>query len=202
MSSGFTTSLDLSPVFASGGGLGPTRECYPRAALSGVRWLSVYADSAATQFDSELDVMTSGRYVSDADGVSRTPGASAPVCVLFNGSPQGLSVVGGVSLSGRATARTSLSYGALQRMTLSTNIAQSNPTGFGRSVRVDVAGGRHDVDLLRARRSRPCTVTVKAGAPQTVTLGDAELDRHAGSARHLAEHRRGDVLARRRPAGC
>ena len=89
IASGFTTSLDLSPVFAAGGGVGPTRQCYPRAALSGVRWLSVYADSAATQFDSELDVMTTGRYVSDADGVPRSPGASSPVCVLFNGSQQG-----------------------------------------------------------------------------------------------------------------
>ena len=53
------------------------------------------------------------------------------MCVLFGGSPQGLSLVGGVSLSGRTTARTSLSYGPLQRLTLSTGLAQSNPTGSG-----------------------------------------------------------------------
>ena len=167
VSTGFTTSLDLSPVFASGGGLGPTRECYPRAALSGVRWLSVYADSAATQFDSELDVMTSGRYVSDADGVSRTPGASAPVCVLFGGSSQNLSLVGGVSLSGRTTARTSLSYGPLQRMTLSTGLAQSDPTGSGaESDSTLPAVGT--TWIYSGAPLAPVTITVKAGAPQVV----------------------------------
>ena len=103
---GFTTGLDMAPVFAVGGSpAGTIRQCYERSALLGVRWLSVYTDSAATQFDTELDVATTGRYVSDADGVARTPGASSPVCVSFVGSPQRFSVVGGVSLSGRAGRR-------------------------------------------------------------------------------------------------
>jgi putative cell wall-binding protein len=168
IASGFTTSLDLSPVFAAGGGVGPMRQCYPRAALFGLRWLSVYADSAASQFDSELDVMTSGRYVSDADGTSRSPGASAPVCVLFNASQQGVSAVGGVSLSGRTTPRTSLSFGVLQRMTLSTNVALSNPTGSG-AASESTSPAVGTTWIFSGTPLAPVTVTVKAGAPQAVT---------------------------------
>ena len=133
-----------------------------------MRWLSVYADSAATQFDSELDVMMTGRYVSDADGVAARPGTSAPVCVLFNGSQQGLSVVGGVSLSGRTTPRTSLSYGPLQRMTLSTSINQSNPTGSGAASDSTVpAVGTTWV--YSGAPVAPVTIAVKAGAAQAVS---------------------------------
>ncbi len=139
-----------------------------------MRWLSVYADSAATHFDSELDVMTTGRYLTDADGVSRTPGASAPVCALFNGSVQGFSVVGGVSLSGRATPRIALSYGPLQRMTLSANVAQSSPTGSG-------AASDSTVPAVGTTWSysgpplAPVQVSIKVGAPQAVTFSSLNV---------------------------
>ncbi len=166
---GFTTGLDMAPVFAVGGSpAGTIRQCYERSALLGVRWLSVYTDSAATQFDTELDVATTGRYVSDADGVARTPGASSPVCVSFVGSPQRFSVVGGVSLSGRATPRSSLSYGALQRMSLSSNVEQANPTGSG-AASESMLPAVGTTWTFAGVPSTPVQVTIKAGAPQAIT---------------------------------
>jgi len=165
---GFTTGLDLSPVFAGGGGAGTNRQCFARASLLAVRWLSVFSDSAATQFDSEFDVMMTGRYVTDADGLARTPGASAPVCVLFNGSAQGLSFVGGVSLSGRATPRTALSYGPVQRLTLSANLAQAGVTGSGAaSESTDPAVGT--TWTYTSTPLAPVQITIKAGSPANVS---------------------------------
>jgi hypothetical protein len=165
---GFTTGLDLSPVFGAGGGAGPNRRCFTRGALLAVRWLSVFSDSAATQFDSEFDVMMTGRYVTDADGVSRTPGVSAPVCALFNGSPQGLSFVGGVSLSGRATPRTALSYGPVQRLTLSANLAQAGATGSGAaSESTEPAVGT--TWTYTSTPVAPVQITIKAGLPANVS---------------------------------
>lgn len=165
---GFTTGLDLSPVFAGGGGTGTNRQCFPRSALLAVRWLSVFSDSAATQFDSEFDVMMTGRYVSDADGGGRTLGVSAPVCVLFNGNAQGLSYVGGVSLSGRATPRTALSYGAVQRLTMSANLAQAGVTGSGAaSDSTELAVGT--TWTYTSMPVAPVQVTIKTGSPASVS---------------------------------
>ena len=166
-----------------------------------MRWLSVYADSAATQFDSELDVMMTGRYVSDADGVARTPGASVPVCVLFNGSQQGLSVVGGVSLSGRTTPRTSLSYGPLQRMTLSTSINQSNPTGSGAASDSTVPA----VGTTWVYSSAPVRAGHdhgEGGRSSGRHVGDVERDGHARCHAELAEHCRRHASRSRHPLGC
>ena len=128
----------------------------------------MFSDSAATQFDSEFDVMMTGRYVTDADGVARTPGASAPVCVLFNGSAQGLSFVGGVSLSGRATPRTALSYGPVQRLTLSANLAQAGVTGSGAaSESTQPAVGT--TWTYTSAPLAPVQVTIKAGSPANVS---------------------------------
>ena len=166
---GFTTALDLGPVFAVGGtSAGAMRQCYERDALLGVRWLSVYNDDAATQFDSELDVAATGRYVTDADSIARTPGANAPVCVSFAGNPQRFSVVGGVSLSGRATPRTALSYGAAQRMALLSDISQANPTGSGAASESMVAAVGTTWTYTGALGT-PVQVTIKGSAPQPVS---------------------------------
>ena len=166
---GFTTALDMTPVFAIGGSsTGAVRQCYERNALLGVRWLSVYSDSAATQFDSELDVATTGRYVTDADGVSRTPGASAPVCVSFAGSSQRFSAVGGVSLSGRTTPLTALSYAPFQRLTLSSNLGQANPTGSGAASESMLPAVGTTWNYSSAPLA-PVSVTIKAGLPAAIS---------------------------------
>jgi hypothetical protein len=162
IASGFTTSLDLSPVFAAGGGVGPTRVLPAGRALR--RALAVgLRGQRATQFDSELDVMTSGRYVMTRMACHVRP-ARARQCACCSTSASRASRLWEVSCRA-ARPGTSLSYGVLQRMTLSTNVAQSNPRGPARRP------SRHRPQWAR-RGSSPApsrlTVTVKAGAPQAV----------------------------------
>jgi len=89
------------------------------------------------------------------------------VCVQFNGNAQGVSVVTGVSLSGRTTTPTSVSYGALQRVTLSAPIGQDHPTVAGAaSESTDPAVGT--TWTYSGPTLSPAQLTLMASAPQPV----------------------------------
>ncbi|MBK9180825.1 MAG: cell wall-binding repeat-containing protein [Acidimicrobiales bacterium] len=128
LGSGFVTSLDLAPVFRSYGDTGEPRACVLRGGAVGVRWLSVTATPERTGFQAQGDLMLSGAYRTDADGVLRSPGTSSPSCVRFAGGASGQSSLSGVSLSARmAPSPTLLRYATGQRLTLSGPVTQVGP---------------------------------------------------------------------------
>ncbi len=126
---GFWTRLDLAPVAATGGDPdgGPDRACFLRDELSSVRWLAVAGDEARTDHRAEHDVYTAGVYATDADGVPRAAGRSAPVCVAWTATDGQTVHVFGVSLSGHATDPLTLDARAARRFTLTAPIEQHGP---------------------------------------------------------------------------
>jgi putative cell wall-binding protein len=98
----FITDLDLSSSFTVAGADSPTKVCHLRDTLKGVRWLTAHPTTRPSQIDS-LDLVTAGVYRADADGVARTAGVSAPVCLRFRASDA--VQVTGRSLAGATAAR-------------------------------------------------------------------------------------------------
>lgn len=106
------TRLSMSPVYAdttdSVVGAASDRLCVARDAYRNARWLVVDgSQTSTTSAVGRVDVMMDRRYVADADGVARTPGTGAPVCVpvLVNASATQLSLRA-VGLSGRSSVAT------------------------------------------------------------------------------------------------
>lgn len=64
-------------------GEGPDRVCFERGSYDGGRWLSVRPEFVATPI-AQVDAMSKGWYLRDADGVARSPGSGAPACLLFD----------------------------------------------------------------------------------------------------------------------
>jgi len=121
----FWTELDLRPVYGQGGAAEEVtvgRICADRGAFQGVRWFAAYADAAATVFGAEHDLLTSGRYVADPDGVPRSPGDSAPTCLRVPDMPGDLVNAAGVSLSGNAADAGSFDVSDGRRFELSSPI--------------------------------------------------------------------------------
>ena len=129
----FWTELDLAPVYAQGGASAEAtvgRVCADRGALDGVRWLAVYADAVATIFGTEHDLLTAGRYVTDADGVARSPGQSAPSCVRVPDLPGDLVDARGVSLSGNVADAGAFDVSDEVRFELSAAVEQDDAVAF------------------------------------------------------------------------
>lgn len=98
----FATALDLSPVYVPAGGAG-RRVCVERGGYADVRWI-VADDDPSAAGSTSLDVMMPGWYQADADGVARTPGVGAPVCLALPAADGvGALEVRGVSLAGRSS---------------------------------------------------------------------------------------------------
>ena len=127
----FWTELDLGPVYAQGGVAEEAavgHVCVDRGALDGVRWLAVYVDAMATVFGAEHDLLTARGYVTDADGVSRSPSDSAPTCVRVPDSPGGVVTALGTSLSGNVAAAGRFDIADAHRFELSGPLEQGPPT--------------------------------------------------------------------------
>lgn len=104
----FRTALDLSPVFVHGNASGAARACADRDAISGARWLAVYADPALRTFHGSLDLTDTSTY---ADLESR------PTCVGLGDDPA--STVLGVSAAGRRSAAHVLGSPPAKQLSLS-----------------------------------------------------------------------------------
>ena len=123
----FVTSLDMGPVFddpsSVSPGSGADRMCFERNSYAGARWLVVSGTTASAT----SEVMIRGRYVADGDGVTRSPGVGAPVCVAGpqDGSPVALTRA--VSLSGQGSAPLSRALAIANRFSLSSTISASAP---------------------------------------------------------------------------
>lgn len=123
----FWTELDLGPLYGQSGATEEStvgRVCAERGALDGVRWLAISADALATIFGAEHDLLTSGGYVSDRDGVSRGPGESAPSCVRVPDMPGDLVKAVGASLSGNVVDAGTFDVSDARRFELSASVEQ------------------------------------------------------------------------------
>ena len=117
----FYTQLDLGPVYASSGVAGP-RVCADRGSYAGARWL--VAEAGAT---TSLDVMTSGRYVTDSDGTARSLGTASPACVPVTlGSATEVSAWA-ASLTGARSSATTLNVAPNRRFSVDTPISTGPP---------------------------------------------------------------------------
>jgi len=117
----FATMLDMSPVFDDAvGATNSARVCVARNDYANSRWLFVRSATSSAH----MDVMLRGRYVSDADGVVRSPAFGAPVCVASDSGPQS---VRGVSLAGPASPVISLETSTARRVALSGTVSASAP---------------------------------------------------------------------------
>lgn len=121
------TDLDMAPVFDQGG-IGATRMCAARGTYADSRWLAVY-DRLARQATSEFDIMVGGRYLTDVDGLARSPSIGGPVCALFTTDPAG-AAARFVGVSGRVTPLHTFDTAAADRFSL------DGPLGAGPPVSV------------------------------------------------------------------
>jgi len=123
----FVTRLDMSPVFDDPAGVSPgsgaDRVCVDRAGYSGARWLLV----AGATTSASADVMTRGRYASDADGMTRSPGRGSPVCVAVSVGVANTASSRAVSLAGPVSSTVSFPLLAVNRFTLSSTISATSP---------------------------------------------------------------------------
>jgi hypothetical protein len=137
----FTTQLDLAPVYATTP-TAPTHVCVARDGYVDSRWLSVVAGAVAPFVRAEADVMLTGRYVRDADGVVRSPGAGSPACVSFDAAAATEVRVNGVGIAGRAGADTRLATAAADRLSLSVAITDTGPdSASGTATANNTSGG-------------------------------------------------------------
>jgi hypothetical protein len=171
----FWTELDLRPVYGQSGAAEEAtvgRVCAERDALEGVRWLAVYADAFATVFGAEHDLLTTGRYVTDRDGVARSPGESAPTCVRVPDMPGDLVNAVGVSLSGNVADADTFDVVDEVRFELSAPIEQRSADAFegtdtdrdrddGTTTRIGFADDGME-GVLAVSRTEPASVTEAA----------------------------------------
>lgn len=120
----FHTGLDLTPVYGSPG-TGDHRVCADRSAIGHARWLAAFAEPEAARLVSANDVFSDGRYVTDADGITRSRGISAPVCVRV-GSAMSITTRA-VGPAGRAGPVTTFAVGPDHRLSLSAPLTAPTP---------------------------------------------------------------------------
>lgn len=145
------TRLSMSPVYADGTdallGVAADRMCVARDAYRNARWLVI--DGAQTSTTSGLgraDVMMDRRYVVDGDGVARTPGTGAPVCVPLLAQPSATQLaVRAVGVSGRSTTATVgavVNPASVERLSLTGPVAASAPgVATGAASDANTSGG-------------------------------------------------------------
>lgn len=180
----FWTELDLRPVYAQGGVADPEtvgRVCEDRGALDGVRWLTAYADGAATQFEAEHDLVTGRRYVVDRDDVARSPGVSTPTCVRVPEIPTGAVHAFGVSLSGRFEGAGAFSIADGRRFELSGAIGQTRADVFeGTDTSIDGDDGSM-TRVLFADEGLDSVSAISRTEPAAVSAASVDLRLARGS---------------------
>lgn len=182
-----TTRLDMAPVYAdptsTAVGAGVDRVCVARGAYRNARWLVLDGAATSASVSGRADVMFDGRYRQDADGVVRSAGVGAPVCLPLTLAADASAVgVRAVGLSGRSTtptASTTLHLATTPRFALTGTVGVSNPTlATGVDSATDVSGGgstewsyiASPTTLSAISRSQSATVN-RASTVITLTRG-------------------------------
>lgn len=136
LSDPFVTRLDLSPVFNESGN---RSVCASRGSYHDARWLAVFEDATEV---GRSDVFLDGRYVADADGVTRSPTIGAPTCVA-TATDGGAVTVRAVGPAGRVSPDIALSTDPSSRITIFPSLQADGPvdaTGLPASD-IDSPGG-------------------------------------------------------------
>ena len=140
IASPFLTSLDLSPVYATAPATAAV--CVARNGYIGSRWLVLQAGDTSTEVIGETDVMLSGRFVRDADGIVRTPGIGAPACVGVSSDPPSVIRAAGAGIAGRVGTTAPFSTRSIDRLTQTAPIVGDRPaTASGASTSDDASDG-------------------------------------------------------------
>jgi hypothetical protein len=169
----FATGLDLTPVHGVSGS-GAWRVCAPRAGYQGARWLAVFTDATVARVLAHADVMMAGRYVTDADGVERSPGTGAPQCVTFDPAGRTEVAVRAVGLAGRAGATQVVSVDDARRFAVVDPLTASGPvTASGVASDLDDSNGGSTLRSFTTVAPNPA-VTVTQGS-QSTTVNSATL---------------------------
>ena len=169
LTTAFGTELDLSPLFGLSG-TGAARVCVPRDAYGDARWVSVFTSAVATRLVAAADVMSTGRYLTDADATVRSPGVGAPVCIAHDPalttSTTTVRHVRSVSPTGRVSPVISVPSTLNRRLTMSGDLnAVSTSAASGVDSDLDTSGG--------GVTNRQWTVTTAAATTITMATGNS-----------------------------
>jgi hypothetical protein len=99
----FLTELDMSPIYHNSG-VGTKMACVERGEVTTGRWLALGFDSDE-RVRTNVDAMMRRWNVTDADGVTRTSGVSAPGCISFNSGLADVTWLRSVGIDGRASKK-------------------------------------------------------------------------------------------------
>ena len=137
----FYTSLDLAPVYATNSAL-PDHVCVARDSYVEARWIAILGAAPSTSVIADTDAMLDGRYVRDADGITRSRGIGAPVCAsLTNGTRTSLRARG-VGIAGRVGPERTFATAPSDRFQLTAPVTDVRP---GR-------GQRHELERRHLQR--------------------------------------------------
>ena len=180
----FTTTLDMSPVFATEGA-GADAVCTARAPSSGARWLAIFRDRAALDLAASSDLYRNGLYNHDGDFNVRTPGSLAPTCVRYDESAGSNGVAQAVGPAGRSG--TTVDLNSTLRWTMS-NALSSSQADSGSGVPLATppsAGGSTTRSWVFSKAQQPTGIET-SGVTTPVTGGSVTiaLVRNAGTSGH------------------
>ncbi len=121
----FMTGIPMSPVFGDSdkSGLGL---CLDRGNYQGARWI-VVGDAPSPVVIDRRDVMTTGAYHYDPDGITRSPGIGSPACIDV-GSASVDPWIRSVSPTGRASETQRFSTDLGRRFWFTHPLARSGPS--------------------------------------------------------------------------
>ena len=122
----FYTSLDLAPVYATSAGL-PDHVCAARNSYIESRWLTVLGAAPSTSVIAGTDAMLDGRYVRDADGITRTRGIGSPVCASLTTGTRTVLRARGVGIAGRVGPEQTFATAPTDRFQLTAPVVDSGP---------------------------------------------------------------------------
>lgn len=157
----FATTLDLSPVYAADPSAA-AHVCVGRGGYTRARWLSARGPAPSDAVIAETDLMMTGRYVNDHDGVVRSAGTGSPACLSLDAPVPETLRVRPVGIAGRVgTERTFATTGS-RRVVLTASIADTGP---------DVASGTTTTDDASGGGSTTQTYVTTSPAVNVVSLG-------------------------------
>jgi hypothetical protein len=171
----FHTDLDLAPVYAMNG-TGTSAVCAPRNGVRRARWLTVFGTPQAARALNSADVLMTGRYLTDADGVERSRSLSAPVCTTYN--PAGRSEVAtrAVGLAGRASAVQVLQIAPANRFALLGPLVSSSPqSASGTDSDTDLSAGGPTLRSFVTSSPVPAVGISSKGQPTTVSSATVSI---------------------------
>ena len=189
----FFTSLDLAPVYATTAA--SDHVCVGRDDYIESRWLAILGAPTAPQVLASTDAMLTGRYVNDADGVTRSRGVGAPICTSFALGTRSELRARGVGIAGRVGPETAFATSAATRVQLTAPITDTAPdsaTGVESSVDTSNAGSTVQTYVTNAPgasvvskgiagviSSAAVTVTISRGTDLPSSIG---VDRFSATA--------------------